>query len=254
MKADEYLRILSKNISNRKMRKEICMEMRDHISDQKQTYVRMGYSDDAAEEAAVKDMGDPNDAGRMLDCVHPPAVDWIQVAALVAITLTLQLIKWLLEFDGSDFLSMAPVDILRITGIFLSVYAVIWIAVEKYLDLPFFYGRSQRGGSNANGVFICSLGIVLMSHSFLHTTILLFVFAPIIIVERYIVESKRVEKEQKFLWQKGIAADDFNYKGTGLFNNDVKTVYSECGPIEKGSPITIVRIDGFSLVVKKTDF
>lgn len=253
MKADEYLRILTKNISNRKIRKEICMEMKNHITDQKEAYIKMGYCNEDAEKAAVRDMGEPKTTGEMLDSVHPITIDWLQVIALIIITLTLQLGKKLFELNGSDFLSITPIDILRILGIFLSVYAVIWIGVEKHSDLPFFYGKSQRGGSNANAVFICSLGIVMMSHSLLQTIIMICIFASIISIERYVIESKRIKKEQKFLWQQGIASEDFTYKGTGLFNNVIKTVYTQHESIKKGDPLIIVHVDGFNLIVKKSE-
>lgn len=253
MKADEYLRILTKNISNRKIRKEICVEMKNHITDQKEAYIKMGYCDEDAENAAIKDMGDPKATGEMLDSIHPVTIDWPQVIALIIITLALQLVKKLLELNGSDFLSIAPIDILRILGIFLSVYALVWIGVEKYSDLPLFYGKSQRGGSNANGVFICSLGIVMISHSLLQTIILICIFASIISIERFIIESKRIKKEQKFLWQQGIACEDFNHKGKGLFDNATKTVYSQRQLIKKGDPLIIVNMDGFNLIVKKAE-
>ena len=253
MKSEEYLRILTKNISNRKIRKETCMEMKNHIDDQKEAYIKMGYSNEDAEKDAVKDMGDPKVTGEMLNSVHPVTIDWIQVIALIIITLSLYLGKTLMGFNGSYFLSIAPIDILRILGIFLSIYAVIWVGVEKYSDLPFFYGGSQRGGSNANAVFICSLGIVMMSHSFLQTIILICVFASIISIERYIIESKRIKKEQKFLGQQGIASKDFSYKGSGLFNNTIKTVYTQKESIKKGDQLIIVLIDGFNLIVKKVE-
>ncbi|MGH4139945.1 permease prefix domain 1-containing protein [Clostridium sp.] len=253
MKSEEYLRILTKNISNRKIRKETCVEIKNHIDDQKEAYIKMGYSNEDAEKDAVKDMGDPKVTGKMLNSVHPVTIDWIQVIALIIITLSLQLGKTLIGFNGSYFLSMASIDILRILGIFLSIYAIIWVGIEKYLDLPFFYGRSQRGGSGTNAVFICSLGIVMMSHSFLQTTILICIFALIISIERYIIEFKRIKKEQKFFGQQGIASKDFNYKGAGLFNNTIKTVYTQNESIKKGDPLIIVLIDGFNLIVKKVE-
>lgn len=250
MRADEYLRSLTKNISNRKMRKEICTEMKNHITDQKKSYIKMGYSNEEAEKATVKDIEDSKSTGKLLDSIHPVTIDWIQTIALIIITLILQLGKKVLELNGLDFLSISQIDILRIIGMILSVYALIWVGVEKYFDLPFFYGRSQRGASNANGVFICSLGIVMMSHFFLQTIILICIFASIISIERYTIESKRIEKKQKFLRQQGIASEDFDYKGKGVFNSAIKTVYSQHEPIKKGDPLIIVRIDGFNLIVK----
>jgi hypothetical protein len=50
---------------------------------------------------------------------------------LIVITLILELIKNLSNFNNLDFLSTVPIDILRILGIFLSVYGVILIGIEK---------------------------------------------------------------------------------------------------------------------------
>ncbi|MCS4522193.1 NfeD family protein [Clostridium botulinum] len=93
----------------------------------------------------------------------------------------------------------------------------------------------------------------MMSHSLLQTIIFLLIFAPIIAIERSIIESKRIKKEQKFLWQQGIAYEDFNYKGKAIFNNSPRKVYSQNEPIKKGDPIIITKIDGFNLVVEKQD-
>lgn len=228
--------------------------MKNHIDDQKEAYVEMGYSDENAEKAAVKDMGDPNVTGKMLNSVHPPTIDWIQIIALVVITLTLGLMRrWSEQGLGWNFTSIAPIDIVKILGILFSIYGLICLGMEKYLDLPFFYGKSQRGGSNANGIFVCSLGIAMMSHSILQTIIFICIFAPIIAIERAFIEQKRIKKEKKFLWQEGIASEDFNYKGKGLFNNTVQTVYSQKESIKKGDPLTVVGIDGFNLIVKKNE-
>lgn len=252
MLEDEYLKILSKSISNRKIRKEICMEIKDHITDQKEAYLKMGYSKDEAEKTAIKDMGDPKTAGKMLDSVHSPTIDWFHIIMLVLCTIGLQVLKIIFEkFNDINLAAIAPIDILRILGIFASIYGVIWLGIEKYSDLPFFYGRSQRGGSNANGTFILSLGIVMISHSSLQTIILLCIFAPLVAIERKFIEYKRIEKEKQFLWKSGIASNDFNYKGKALIEDTEKTVYSKNGVIKKGDPLTVVSIRGFDIIVEK---
>ncbi|WP_343758099.1 NfeD family protein [Clostridium oceanicum] len=248
----EYLKILSKSISNRKMRKEICMEIKDHITDQKEAYLKMGYSKDEAEKAAVKDMGDPKTAGKMLDSVHPPTIDWFHIVMLILCTIGLQILKILFEkFNDMSLMAIAPIDILRILGIFASIYGFIWLGIEKYSDLPFFYGRSQRGGSNANGTFILALGIIMISHSFIQTIILLCILTPLVAIERKFIENKRIKKEEQFLLKSGVASKDFNYKGKAFIGDREKTVYSKNGIIKKGDPLTIVAIKGFDMIVEK---
>ena len=48
--------------------------MRGHIDEQKHAYMSVGMEAEEAEEAAVKEMGDPVEAGSLLER-HPPAQD-----------------------------------------------------------------------------------------------------------------------------------------------------------------------------------
>ncbi|MHB9918278.1 hypothetical protein CF070_00100 [Clostridium botulinum] len=69
------------------------------------------------------------------------------------------------------------------------------------------------------------------------------IFATIITIEESIIESKRIKKEHKLLLQQGLASENFNYRGKMLFNNAIKTVYSQDESVKKGDPLIIVPID-----------
>lgn len=56
--------------------------------------------------------------------------------------------------------------ILRIIGyigLFLVVVGLIYFIIERLSGLPFFYGRSQRGGSNVNSFAILAIGIAFLN-------------------------------------------------------------------------------------------
>lgn len=44
-------------------------------------------------------------------------------------------------------------------GLLLFVVAAAAFILERWMKLPFFYGRSQRGGSNANSFFLFAIAI-----------------------------------------------------------------------------------------------
>lgn len=67
MKAEEYLKEMSKEIHNREVRDCIIQEYRDHLEDAIEALLVKGMSEVEAEEEAVRQMGDPEVAGRDMD-------------------------------------------------------------------------------------------------------------------------------------------------------------------------------------------
>ena len=76
MKTEEYLKKLTDQIRCAKARAAIAEEMRGHIDEQKHAYMSVGMEAEEAEEAAVKEMGDPVEAGSLLDGIHRPRMAW----------------------------------------------------------------------------------------------------------------------------------------------------------------------------------
>lgn len=56
----------------------------------------------------------------------------------------------------SDSISVTPV---RIIGGIMIALSLIYIFYETKNHLPFFYGKSQSGGSNANGSVVAGIGL-----------------------------------------------------------------------------------------------
>lgn len=48
-------------------------------------------------------------------------------------------------------------------GILLLFLGAIYFAFERWLNTPFFYGKSQHGGSNANSFYVLVLGVFLIN-------------------------------------------------------------------------------------------
>ena len=83
---DEYLEKLLSQIRSKKARPFIEEEIRGHIEDQIAENLKNGMSRDEARAAAVRDMGDPVQAGISLDAVHKPQTAWGLLAFVALIS------------------------------------------------------------------------------------------------------------------------------------------------------------------------
>ena len=83
---DEYLEKLLSQIRSKKARPFIEEEIRGHIEDQITENLKNGMSRDEARAAAVRDMGDPVQAGISLDAVHKPQTAWGLLAFVALIS------------------------------------------------------------------------------------------------------------------------------------------------------------------------
>lgn len=76
MELRDYLDTLTQQIRCKKARPAVEREILDHISDQAQAYEEQGLEHDQAVKEAVRQMGDPVEAGAALDRVHRPGMEW----------------------------------------------------------------------------------------------------------------------------------------------------------------------------------
>ena len=88
MNRTEYLENLIGQIRNKHAKELVRKELCAHIDDQKEAYLLAGKTDEEAEELAVKEMGDPVDAGMKLDKIHRPKTDVWMLLAMAFLTLT----------------------------------------------------------------------------------------------------------------------------------------------------------------------
>ena len=75
MGCSDYIRTVQDQIRNNKAKNLIEDELRDHMEEQKQTYVKQGFSNQEAEEKTILDMGDPVEVGMELNRVHRPRLE-----------------------------------------------------------------------------------------------------------------------------------------------------------------------------------
>ena len=93
MRREEYLHTLTEQIRCKMARGIIEQEINDHIEDQKAEFVSEGMSQTEAEEAAVREMGDPVEVGLEMDRIHRPTMAWGMIALIVGLSLAGYLLR-----------------------------------------------------------------------------------------------------------------------------------------------------------------
>ena len=87
MERHEFLEILTEQIRTKRARPFIAKEIEGHIEDQKMDFMAEGMTDLEAEEAAVREMGDPVEAGVALDRIHRPRMKWSVLTGILLISI-----------------------------------------------------------------------------------------------------------------------------------------------------------------------
>lgn len=78
---------LTEQIRCKMARGTIEQEINDHIEDQKAEFLSEGMSQTEAEEAAIREMGDPVEVGLEMDRIHRPTMAWGMIALIVGLSL-----------------------------------------------------------------------------------------------------------------------------------------------------------------------
>ncbi|MBQ6588088.1 MAG: FtsW/RodA/SpoVE family cell cycle protein [Butyrivibrio sp.] len=97
---EEYIKALLEQVRFKKAHKGIEDELRAHMEDQIEDNIAAGMDREAAEKAAVADMGDPVEAGISMDRVHRPRLAWNVVAIAVLIGIISSVIHELVAIDA----------------------------------------------------------------------------------------------------------------------------------------------------------
>lgn len=177
-----------------------------------------------------------------------PHLDWKAFVFLIAASVVFFAFRCFVI--SSAGISVMGAKMLLIIGIAFLAVGILDAIVEARMDLPFFYGKSQRGGFNSNSYFMCAVGIACLADGILRFIIYTAAVCVVVASERYAVEEMRCRKKDKYLGLKGIAETDIDYKGRGRFGNQILKVRVTDKPIKKGTAICITDIDGFNIVVR----
>lgn len=135
-------------------------------------------------------------------------------------------------------------------GIFMCLYAIVVYIVERRSHLPFWYGRCQSAGSNANAVFEAAIGISLLRLSSAVTAVIAMIFIIIFTIVSNITTKHREEIKQRYVGHIGRTVDDLKLKGKVDFGGEVLHALGR-EVIPKDTEVKAVDIDGYNIVVER---
>ena len=135
-------------------------------------------------------------------------------------------------------------------GIFMCLYAIVVYIVERRSHLPFWYGRCQSAGSNANAVFEAAIGTSLLRLSPAVTAVIAMIFIIIFTIVSNITTKHREEIKQRYVGHIGRTVDDLKLKGKVDFGGEVLHALGR-EVIPKDTEVKAVDIDGYTIVVER---
>lgn len=135
-------------------------------------------------------------------------------------------------------------------GIFMCLYAIVVYIVERRSHLPFWYGRCQSAGSNANAVFEAAIGTSLLRLSPAVTAVIAMIFIIIFTIVSNITTKHSEEIKQRYVGHIGRTVDDLKLKGKVDFGGEVLHALGR-EVIPKDTEVKAVDIDGYNIVVER---
>lgn len=138
MRSEEYLTILTDQIRCRMAREDVRKELLCHIEDQKAAFLSEGMEAAEAEEAAVREMGDPVETGNELDRIHRPKMAWGMIALIAVLSIVGYLVQYLLQEKWIAAGGTGMVMTYMMLGLLLSIYRYQNTAPERKMSARLF--------------------------------------------------------------------------------------------------------------------
>ena len=136
---DEYLKTLLEQIRCKKARPYIRQELQNHMEEQIEANIHAGMNYESAEKEAVKDMGDPVEAGISLDRIHKPQIAWklLFMIALISVAGIVTHIMIATHMDGADAFASSRYVIHVLVGIvvMMVLYFMDYTLLARYSKL-----------------------------------------------------------------------------------------------------------------------
>lgn len=89
-----------------------------------------------------------------------------------------------------------PLESFVYVGIGIFILGLIYTIMETKMQLPYFYGRSQSGGSNANSFVVMGIGAGFIGSSIASEVVITFVLIAVAIAIRMFMDKRYKEKNE----------------------------------------------------------
>lgn len=185
MKAEEYLDSLTGQIRCRPARDAVREEIRAHIEDQQEAYEMQGLGAEEAEVLAVREMGDPVEAGIELDRIHRPKMAWNMIILTGFLSIVWVILPKLLTvgnaYEGAQEILPRCIFAVVCTGLMIAVCHLDYSRIGCYAKMlavglfaALFLGL-MLFGAQYNG----ALCWILVGGTAIDVRVLLLLYAPL---------------------------------------------------------------------------
>lgn len=89
-----------------------------------------------------------------------------------------------------------PLESFVYIGIGIFILGLIYTIMETKMQLPYFYGRSQSGGSNANSFVVMGIGVGLIGSSIASAVVVTLVLIAVAVSIRMFMDKRYKEKNE----------------------------------------------------------
>jgi cell division protein FtsW (lipid II flippase) len=141
-KIKEYTNTVCNQIRWEKARPAISEEIKNHIIDQKDAYIKEGMNEAEATNKAIVQMGDPIAVGTQLDRIHRPKPQWGMLILTISMLILGIIIKKILSVDNSlmasSFNAAQGVSVLAGITLLMIAYFADFTLIGKYPKAVYF--------------------------------------------------------------------------------------------------------------------
>ena len=96
---------------------------------------------------------------------------------------------------GAEMIGL-PLESFVYIGIGIFILGLIYTIMETKMQLPYFYGRSQSGGSNANSFVVMGVGAGLIGSSIASEVVITIVLIAVAVAIRMFMDKRYKEKNE----------------------------------------------------------
>ena len=96
---------------------------------------------------------------------------------------------------GAEMIGL-PLESFVYVGIGIFILGLIYTIMETKMQLPYFYGRSQSGGSNANSFVVMGIGAGLIGSSIASEVVITIVLIAVAVAIRMFMDKRYKEKNE----------------------------------------------------------
>ncbi|WP_456272317.1 FtsW/RodA/SpoVE family cell cycle protein [Bacillus sp. AK031] len=137
-KRKQFLDDVLFHIKSTEAKSLVSRELNDHMDAEKKRLIEQGYADEAAEETAVKQMGNPAALGKDFNKIHKPKIDW-WLSGLLLITIAFSILPMLTwNMEGAYFAKSKAIITLLGIGAAIGLMLIDYRKLFRYKW--FFYG------------------------------------------------------------------------------------------------------------------